>query len=138
MVEDYIISRKRSANIKGGDDPALFEPEPTVNDYRNGFITRYFARATNGSQKITEIDEIQFRSYNTLGRGLNAKIYEVFSINWKISGPRNDIYKGKIPVRNGVEDTNSNILELTEESYAGISDYLDDPLEFWEGRNNNF
>ena len=135
MFSDYVISKGSTKSEHGSEDPELFTPEPTDRDYEKGYITRYFAQKKSGPKKITEISESQFETHKLSYRGLNNKLYEVFSIEWEITGPKNDIYKGKVPVSTGVESTNINLLELEEEDHPGIMKYLNDPLEFWEGRN---
>jgi len=132
MFSDYVTSKGSTKSEHGSKDPELFTPEPTGRDYEKGYITRYFAQKRRGTKKITEISENQFETHKLSYRGLNNKLYEVFSIEWEIAGPKNDIYKGKVPVTTGVKTTNLNLLKLEEEEHPGIMKYLDDPLEFWE------
>lgn len=134
MFSDYVSSKGSVTKSGGTGHPESFTPTPTEEDYREGFIRRYFAQQKRKPHKITEIDQTQFNSYDKIQKGLSQDLYEVFSLRWKITGPRNDIYKNDIPVKNGVEDTNLKNLNLEKEDHPGISEFLDDPLEFWEER----
>lgn len=134
MFSDYIDSTGSTKTEHGDESPVLFTPQPKKHHYDQGFIERYFAQERRRSKKITEISKEQFLTYKKSFRGLNNKIYEVFSIEWEITGPKDDIYKGNVPITNGVRSTNQNLLDLEEEEHPGISNYLDDPLQFWEGR----
>lgn len=136
MIDQYFKTKNTTGNKFGSEHPQKYKPSPTQRDYQRGFIKRYFAQKKNKTNQITEINRSQYLSHPNMLTGLNARLYRVFEIDWKISGVRNDIYNGKVPVEIGVEDTNKNIIEIAERQYTGISDYLDDPLEFWEGRDN--
>lgn len=137
MFSDYVSSKGSARKSGGSGHPTEFTPQPTEEDYQEGFITRYFAKQKRKPRKIVEINEKQFKSHDKIQKGLSQDLYEIFSLRWKISGSRNDIYKKGIPVTNGVEDTNKRNLEIEEERHPGIKKLLDDPLEFWEKRKNN-
>lgn len=139
MINNYFTSQGRTDKQPvslGKTTPSKFTPNPTEHDYNRGFLKRYFVQKRDRTQRIIEVSENQFRTLKVFGKGLNPKFYKGFVINWKITGPRHDIYNGKVPIRNGVEDTNRNLLELYEQDYPGITEYLDDPLEFWEERRD--
>lgn len=101
--------------------------KPTQQDYDKGFITRYFAK------KIITIDpqifEINQRDFNNSNQYL--KIYQLISLEWKITGPKYDITKNKNMPIYGTVDTNMRTLELKEKEMSGITRYFD-------GRLNEF
>lgn len=134
MIADYISTKGSAEKASGTGHPKEFTPEPTDQDYLDGFITRYFAVQKRKPRKIIEISKRQFETHDKLFKGLSNELYDVFTIDWKITGPKNDIIKNGIPVRNGVEDSNRRRVELEEEDWSGLSEVLNDPLEFWEER----
>jgi hypothetical protein len=102
-------------------------PEPTEKDYERGFYERFFVRK-RGTAQITEVSETEYKKFT------GSKYFVRFSLKWKISGPRSDVFNDAgYPVETGVEDTNLRVLDQTDE--RGISDKLSDPLEYWDGNN---
>ena len=61
-------------------------------------------------------------------------VYNKLSIRWIISGPKNNVYKNKILNRIGVTEQNVKILNVSENKMMGIKNYLNNPLEFWNGK----
>lgn len=128
MIEQY---------LQAGDEPPTTPPErfpepetppgPTDKDYENGHFTRYFLRRT-GTSRIYELSRNGWRAYDGSSKFIR------FSLKWKISGPRNDVFNDAgYPVETGVEDTNLRIIEQTDQ--RGIASKLNDPLQYWDGRN---
>ena len=130
MIDEYLQSGRERPNKPARSFPSRgFVPEPTQRDYDRGHIERYFLRKVRTSDVI-EVSQEQFEEF------ANSDYFISFSLQWKISGPRHDVFNDAgFPIETGVEDTNERILEQTEQS--GIRDKLDDPLEFWDGRNRN-
>mgnify|MGYP007025105460 CR=1 FL=1 len=102
---------------------------PTQRDYERGFFERYFVRKLNTS-KITEVSRQEYRKFE------GSTNFVRFSIKWKVSGPRHDVFNDAgYPIETGVEDTNLRIIENTDQK--GIQDKLNDPLEYWDERNRD-
>lgn len=133
MIEKYVKAVKSGRTLSLYESPVQFKPEPSRADYRRGSMVRYFVQKRSDRRTITEISESQYRTVTAVYKGIDQSKYERFSLNWKISGPRYDIYNKEIPVQMGVEDTNRRVIERYEESYPGIGRILDDPLQFWQG-----
>lgn len=86
MIDDY----KRARNnipVVHGNFARSFVPKPKIEDFKNGFIVRYFAKQRNNPRAhIVEIDEAQFKSHFEGIGGLNTVFYNVISLRWKIIG----------------------------------------------------
>ena len=86
MIDDY----KRARNnipVLHGHFARSFVPKPELEDFKNGFITRYFAKQRNNPRaNIVEIDKGQFNSHSEGIGGLNTVFYNVISLRWKILG----------------------------------------------------
>jgi hypothetical protein len=112
-------------------DPTPFTPTPTLEDYRAGKITRYFARQRNGKQfRIMEINKETFDALNNRSKGLNTSLWKTISIFWQISGPdRTQVVNG-IRRQAGIIDTNQRVLDNAEKNFIGIKQYLTDLKQF--------
>jgi hypothetical protein len=106
--------------------PVYFKPFPKTKDYSLGYINRYFV------QKINDliITEVNKNKYNQI----SSTVYNKLSIRWIISGSKNNVYKNKILDRIGVTEQNVKILNVSENKMMGIKNYLNNPLEFWNGK----
>ena len=106
--------------------PNYYKPVPTSKDYSKGYINRYFVQKIN-DLKITETNK---NNYNDIYNNYFSKLV----IQWIISGPKNNVYKNKILDRKGVQEQNIQTLAENEKSMKGIKNYLNNPLEFWDGK----
>ena len=106
--------------------PVYFKPFPKTKDYSLGYINRYFVQKIN-DLTITEVDK---NKYNEI----SSALYNKLSIRWIISGPKDNIYKNKILERVCVREQNIKILNTNEKKMTGIKNYLNNPLEFWNGK----
>ncbi|MEY3079336.1 MAG: hypothetical protein RL086_489 [Bacteroidota bacterium] len=106
--------------------PIYFIPSVTKDDYKKGYIYRYFVKKIN-DLTITEVNK---NNYNSISYNFYIKEY----IKWVISGPENNEYRNKILYREGVRQINSKTLADTEKKMKGIKSYLNNPLEFWGGK----
>ena len=89
--------------------PNYYKPIVTKNEYSKGYINRYFVQKIN-DLIITEVDK---NIYNKI----YVNYFNKLVIQWIISGPKN--------IQTLVE---------YEKSMKGIKNYLNNPLEFWDGK----
>lgn len=106
--------------------PIYFRPNPTSDDYLKGYIYRYFVQKIN-DLTITEVNRDKFNEISDL-------YYNKLFIEWVISGPKNNQYKNKILERKGVQEQNTQLLNEGEKKMKGIKNYINNPLEFWQGK----
>ena len=106
--------------------PNYYKPVPTSKDYSKGYINRYFVQKIN-DLKITETNK---NNYNDIYNNYFSKLV----IQWIISGPKNNVYKNKILDRKGVQEQNIQTLFENEKLMKGLKVYLNNPLEFWDGK----
>lgn len=86
MIDDYKRARNNIPVLRG-HFARSFIPKPEIEDFKNGFITRYFAKSRNNTRaNIVEIDKGQFKSHSDGAGGLNTVFYNVISLRWKIIG----------------------------------------------------
>lgn len=107
-------------------DIVRYVPKPTDVDYKNGYITRYFAKKVNENKIIETTNDAYKQSNNPL--------YKVVELRWKISGPKDDVYLSGILNKAGVIPQNkSEIDRVLKEENVDLSFTLRNHLEYWKG-----
>ena len=103
-----------------------YRPSPTPTDYNKGYITRNFAKKIN-ENIILEVEPSNVRS-------ISKALYKVVSVNWKITGPKNNVMSGNMLNKAGVMDQNMfEIDRVKKEENVDLSIVLHNPLEYWRG-----
>ena len=106
-------------SIERGVYPSAITPNITDNDYTAGSITRYFTKKTNDENTLVfEISESDFNQ--------TLKLYNKTSINWVISGIKEDVIIKNIRT-----------IRSTERNYKGISKILY-PLQYWKPSKGSY
>ena len=100
---------------------------PTNEDYEKGLYTRYYIK-TKGSKSIAEVTEEVF---GLLGSKIDDNLYVGFELDWKLTGPLNDIFVDGIRQQAGVRDTNRRTLQRLEQEYIGITEKLQNLTQFY-------
>jgi len=108
--------------------PQTIVPNPNDDDYKVGFIVRYFVQKRNDEN--AHIFEVNQNEYQKLK---NNPHWKVMDLKWRIKGPQTATYKmdGNIDDK-GV--TNSNKAAITRASYSlkNIALYLPNILQFYK------
>jgi len=129
-IDDYLESSDGRYTNNTEEFPEEHKPEPTQSDFDRGWFERFFVRR-RGTSDITEVDEGEHGRFNT------SRLFTRFSLKWRISGPRNDVFNSAgFLVSAGVEDTNLRTLDRVSRNQRGIKDKLSNPLQFWDGGND--
>ena len=100
---------------------------PTNEDYEKGLYTRYYIK-TKGSKSIAEVTEEVF---GLLGSKIDDNLYVGFELDWKLTGPLNDVFVDGIRQQAGVRDTNRRTLQRLEQEYIGITEKLQNLTQFY-------
>jgi hypothetical protein len=108
-----------------GQSPLQAKPFPTKEDYFKGSFTRVFAKKIN-DDILVEINPDQ-------SRNINQDLYKIVSINWTISGVRENSYSKGV-ITTGVSDSNNfEINRALKEDEVDLRKVLPNPLEYWQG-----
>jgi hypothetical protein len=107
-----------------GNYPVYTKTSPTADDYKRGYINRYFVKKVNDGT----IYEVSGDSFNTIINGLYSKI----NLIWRITGSKTDVYQNKVKIYSGVKEDNLTAIRNAEKSMFGLSGVLKDPLEFYK------
>jgi hypothetical protein len=99
--------------------PQQYYPIPSVQDYNQGYVTRYFLRKSNNRyDNIIEIDKAQA---NLVGSSIDPFLYLKIELPWKLTGIESD-----------VESANRKIVRKYNEEMPGLQDYLRNYLELYK------
>lgn len=108
-----------------------YYPTTSHRDIDNGYVMRYFVSQVN--HKNGEITEIDSKTYQRLRKN---PLYRTVSVEWKITGPLQDVKGDGRPnsatVRvTGVLSANKKAVMLAEEEMPGIKYKLMDFKQLW-------
>ncbi len=103
--------------------PIIYYPTPNADDYKRGFIQRFFVQKRNSPlNTILEIDYNQFNLINTQNNpGINGVIYNKVLLNWKIS---------KIPIQDA-KYLNELEVRKNQPNFPYLNLYLNNLTEFY-------
>lgn len=103
-----------------------YRPTPTDSDYKSGYINRYFAKKVNENV----IWEVEYGTTSTI----NNALYKVVKLNWKITGPKNNVADASMLKRAGVMEQNRfEIDRIKKEEDVDLTAVLPNLLEYWRG-----
>lgn len=105
--------------------PLPIKPDISTEDYENGFVERNFVSNIN-YDNVIETDGYSFS-------GSSSGFFKKQSIQWKISGPKNNVYENKILKFEGVHEYNTKTINELEKTFPDIKKILKNTLEFWRG-----
>ena len=100
---------------------------PTTEDYTKGFYTRYFLK-TKGSKSVAEVNE---EIFGFLGSKIDDNLYVGFELDWKLTGPLDDVIVDGVRQQAGVRDTNRRTLQRVEQDHIGITEKLQNLTQFY-------
>jgi len=101
---------------------------PTESDYKRGFITRYFTqKVIDSNSPIFEINEKVF------SRVQNNQMYVSVSLKWRITGPKETIYREDGQLLDvSVSESNRRAILLHYDKIPNLKLYLPNLLQFYK------
>jgi len=121
LRKEYSRASGESATIR--KYPKQHLPQPDAEDYRIGYIERYFAKPrVNEKAQIIEIDKDEYLKLTGIFPTSASSYYSAIRLRWVINGTFDEIQR-----------KNSNTLIFQEKNMPGISLYLGNLLQFWQG-----
>lgn len=132
----YRDSIKKGSNSKTNVvynvQPKFAYVTPTELDFQVGKFKRYFIKRRNFKRidDIFEIDSDQFKLWRKIKSGIDETLYDAIEIDWKLTGPLNDITDNNVIVSPGVASTNERIVRLASGKFTGLDMYLTNYIEF--------
>ena len=108
--------------------PKTLVPLPSQNDYKAGFIRRYFIRRANDEYgHIFEIDQNEYDEYS------DSPFWIATDIKWRIAGPQNPVYKDDGNVEDmGVVNSNKAAIARGSIQLKNLKLYLPNLTQFYK------
>ena len=107
--------------------PKTIVPIPTDDDYKIGYIRRYFVRRSNDeSSHIFEIADSDYTKY------VENPFWTAATVKWRINGPISPIYRqdGTLSDK-GVQNSNRAAIGIAARTLKNIGLYLPNLLQFY-------
>ena len=102
---------------------------PTIDDFKNGYVLRYFAFKVNDEQ-LVELDNPSYKKVGT-ENGMDNILWRKFEMKWKIVGPEYDVLNSRGDIEeSGIIDTNMRTVVMLSETYPTLISYITDYREF--------
>lgn len=120
--EDESIEIHTKNRVSG--KPNSHQPLPTDDDYKKGYLIRYFTKKENEPGFVIEISE---EEYNLIVNGradYDIRLYQVTTILWKLTGPLRNTRMSQYNVIPGIIDTNQRLTESSNKTFLGIVEFI--------------
>jgi hypothetical protein len=112
----------QSTRIAG--KPNSYFPQPTEEDYKKGYITRYFTKKENEKGYIIEISRDEYNNIVNGDTDYDIRLYQVATILWKLTGPLNNTRKSQYNIIPGIIETNQRLTEAANKNFLGIVEFI--------------
>ncbi len=121
LRDEYSKAKGTTATIR--KYPKQYFPQPTNEDYRIGYIERYFAKPrANIKSIIIEINKDEYINLTEIFPTPTSSYYNAIKLRWRIQGTFREMQR-----------SNSNTSIFQEKNMPGISLYLGNLIQFWLG-----
>src|SRR5574344_809131 len=105
--------------------PTQYYPIPSLSDYNNGYINRYFIRKNNSRIEFNDLYEIKYITFKQWqNKKINNTLYTALTLEWKLTGPLHDTITNSGITNYGVYDTNKRIVIASSKTFIGLNYYL--------------
>lgn len=123
----FMYDEVKEYSFKSNFNVAFTEFMPSLDDYKTGYVTRYFCK----KHKFEYIVEINKKQYDKLlSRNYsNSYVYSYIKVNWKLTGVMFDVMEGNVRVVNGVYDSNKRSVVNADKTLFGLKQYINSYTE---------
>lgn len=111
-------------NTRIPGQPNSYYPQPTDQDYKKGYIIRYFTKKENERGFVTEISQDEYNSIVNGTADYDITIYQTTTILWKLTGPLNSKRESQYNIIPGIIETNQRLTESANRTFLGILDFI--------------
>lgn len=123
IQKESLASKTNVSSNRIPGKPNSYYAQPTSDDYRRGYVIRYFTKKENNAF-ITEISELEYNNIVNGTADYDIRLYQTAKILWKITGPLNSQRKSQYNVIPGIIETNKRLTESANKTFLGILDYI--------------
>lgn len=104
--------------------PVSYFPSPTEEDYKRGYMFRYFTKRINDNGYIIEISGDEYASIKNGTANYDVSLYHAIKLFWKLTGYLNTVRISQYDTRSGIIDTNKRLVEKENKTFLGIKDFI--------------
>lgn len=119
-----LISKTNNAVNRIPGKPNSYQPLPTNDDYKKGYLIRYFTKKENQKGFIIEISEEEYNSIVNGTADYDVRPYQVTTILWKLTGPLKNTRMSQYNIIPGIIDTNQRLTETANKNFLGIVEFI--------------
>lgn len=124
LAEKTKVGPSTITNPRIPGQPNSYYPQPLEQDYRKGYLIRYFTKKENERGFITEISQDEYNSIVNGTADYDITIYQTTTILWKLTGPLKSTRQSQYNVIPGIIDTNQRLTESANRTFLGIVDFI--------------
>jgi len=118
------VATSTLSNPRIPGQPNSYYPQPIEQDYRKGYIIRYFTKKENERGFVTEISQDEYNSIVNGTADYDITIYQTTTILWKLTGPLNSKRESQYNIIPGIIETNQRLTESANRTFLGIVDFI--------------
>ena len=117
------ITGTHSKNTISGK-PNSHYPQPTEDDYKKGYIIRYFTKKENEAGFITEISEDTYNAIINGNADFDIRLYQTTTILWKLTGTLRSVRYSQYNIIPGIIETNERLTLAANKTFLGILEFI--------------
>jgi len=118
------VVQSTATNSRIPGQPNSYYPRPIEQDYKKGYIIRYFTKKENERGFVTEISQDEYNSIINGTTDYDITIYQTTTILWKLTGPLKSTRESQYNIIPGIIDTNQRLTESANRTFLGIVDFI--------------
>ena len=119
-----LISKTNVSFNRIGGRPTPYYPNPTAEDYKRGYVIRYFTKKENERGFVTEISQEEYSDLVNGTADYDISLYQTTKILWKLTGPLRSQRKSQYNVIPGIVDTNQRLTETANKTFLGFVEFI--------------
>lgn len=104
--------------------PNSFYPQPTEDDYKKGYVIRYFTKRENEKGYVIEISRDEYNSIINGTADYDISIYQTTTILWKLVGPLRSVRQSQYNIIPGIIETNERLTLAANKTFLGILEFI--------------
>jgi hypothetical protein len=124
IAETIAVGESTTTNPRIPGQPNSYYPQPTEQDYKKGYVIRYFTKKENERGFVTEISQDEYNSIVNGTADFDISIYQTTTILWKLTGPLKSTRQSQYNIIPGIIDTNQRLTESANRTFLGIVDFV--------------
>lgn len=107
---------------------STFIPNPNEDDYKRGYVNRYFVQKTNDVESaIYEVSSKQYQKYT------HSHSFKGTTLRWRIKGPLEPVFNLNNEITDkGVRESNKVAIRIASEKIKNLKLYLPNLLQFYK------